>query len=190
MISFSLGNYSTSQLLVTLLVVPVVLIALYAVVRGIRAKSLKTSAVAVVAVIVVIIVIIVFVVPEMGGHSASSNLDIYIGNGFVEFDSSPTGQINVTASQITNVSVVHMDTGLLVMSKEHGLGGGISKTTPHINVGAFRLSNGKTAYVASNNLTNLVIDTTGGYYVVLAPQHNITRFLTDFSKYVYPVAGY
>lgn len=190
MISFPIGNYNLSPLITFLPIVTLAVIAVAVLVIGIRNKRMKSAIMTFAVIVAILIMLEVFVMPSFSGQSSTSSVTINVGKGYVEFDSSETGLVNVTASQITNVSVIHMDTGLLVMSKDHGLGGRVSQTVNHINIGAYRLANGKTAYVASNNLTNLVIDTTLGHYVVLAPEHNLTKFLTDFSTYVDAVPGY
>lgn len=190
MISFSLGAYNLSSAVSILPLVSVALVAAYVIFYGARTKHLKGAITIAVAIVVLMVFVELFALAPLYSGNTSSGVNINIGKGFVEFDASETGMVNVSASQITNVSIVHMDTGLLVMSKDHGLGGRVSQTLNYLNLGVYTLSNGKTAYVASNNLTDLVVGTTDNYYLVLAPQNNLTAFLTDFSTYVYPVPGY
>lgn len=186
--NFGLGSLGGPNIL--LLVLPIIIIvAAILILRTPKSSAFKRILVSVGAVVLVVILILaVYAFPST--TNTSSGVYINIGHGYVEFSCSETGTVNVSTSQIVNVSVVHMDTGLLVMKRDHGYGGRISQTVNYHNLGVYTLANGAIAYVASNNLTNLVVALNTGKYLVLAPEHNVTAFLTDFSKYVTPVPGY
>lgn len=185
---FVVKNFGMPFSTTILLLLPIVLIVVVILMRAPKSRDFKRILVSVgVLVVVVIVILAMFVFPST--TNTSSDVYINIGNGFVEFSSPETGTVNVSASQIVNTSVVHMDTGLLVMQKDHGYGGRVSQTVNYHNLGVYTLANDATAYVASNNLTNLVVALNDGKYLVLAPEHNVTTFLTDFSKYVSPVPG-
>ena len=55
------------------------------------------------------------------------------------------------------------------------------------SVGIFTLGNGATAYVVSNNSTDLIIQLNSGEYVVLGTS-NINALATSFSNSVYSLS--
>ena len=66
----------------------------------------------------------------------------------------------------------------LTLSKQHGT------NYDHFNVGVFTLGNGATAYVISNNSTDLIIQLTSEKYLVLGTS-NTNALATSFSQSVY-----
>jgi hypothetical protein len=70
--------------------------------------------------------------------------------------------------------------GNLTLSKQHGT------NYDHFNVGIFTLGNGKTAYVVSNNSTDLIIQLSSGGYVILGTS-DTNALATSFSRSVYPL---
>lgn len=188
MITYYVGNFVLSTFGPLLLVVPVAALAVVALLRLRKRFSRAVRGAMGIGVAVILLVAALYIVPTM--ERTSPNVYIDIGEGYVAFLSGPTGEVNVSSQQILNASVVHMDTGILVMHKQHGESMGVSSTSNHENLGVFSLANGHTAYVASNNLTNLVVERTDGTYLVLGPEHTTKGFLENFSRLVYPISGY
>ncbi len=88
----------------------------------------------------------------------------------------------------TEVVQAYADTlgnGVLAsISKQYGTNLG------NYNVGVFTLSNGATAYVASDNVNNIVVELKDGTYFVFGPpQSNFTSFVSYFSQEIVPVSN-
>lgn len=138
---------------------------------------------------VALIVVVALIAAGIGsvgfvlGKNANSPASITISNGYVKIDSSETGTINVSSSQITYAFVSQIHTGnLTIKSKQHGLNNNAD------NIGVFTLSNGATAYVLSDNSTNLFIKMNSGKYLIVGTS-NLTGITSLFSKEVFPVSG-
>jgi hypothetical protein len=104
-------------------------------------------------------------------------------SGYVSVTSSGfsgTGNLNFTASEITSAYVGQIGSGNLTLSKQHGTNYG------DFNVGVFTLGNGATAYVVSNNSTDLIIQLNTGDYLILGTS-NTNALAQKFSQSVYQV---
>jgi hypothetical protein len=106
---------------------------------------------------------------------------ITIGSGYV-YVRSPgfggAGNMNITANEVASAYVGQIGSGNLTLSKQHGT------NYDHVNVGIFTLGNGKTAYVVSNNSTDLVIQLNSGEYVILGTS-NTDVLAQAFSQSVF-----
>lgn len=91
------------------------------------------------------------------------------------------GNLNVTSSEIASAYVAQIGSGNLTLSKQHGT------NYDDFNVGIFTLGNGKTAYVVSNNSTDLIIQLDTGEYVILGTS-NTDALATSFSQSVYTLS--
>lgn len=75
--------------------------------------------------------------------------------------------------------VGQIDSGNLTLSKQTGTNAG------NLNLGLFTFGNGHTAYVISDNPTDLIIQlNNNGNYVILGTS-NTTSLAASFSQYVY-----
>jgi hypothetical protein len=163
--------------LIGLVVTGVVLIVL-AFATGRRAKTIRGT--------FVLLIITGFAVIGLGiwlFFSGSGSSTITIGSGYVSVTSSGfsgTGNLNFTASEITSAYVGQIGSGNLTLSKQHGTNYG------DFNVGVFTLGNGATAYVVSNNSTDLIIQLNTGDYLILGTS-NTNALAQKFSQSVYPV---
>lgn len=107
---------------------------------------------------------------------------ITVGSGYVSIQSSSftgAGNMKITANEIASAYVGQIGSGNLTLSKQHGT------NYDHFNVGIFTLGNGDTAYVVSNNSTDLIIQLNNGEYVILGTS-NTNALATSFSQSVYP----
>jgi hypothetical protein len=108
---------------------------------------------------------------------------ITVGSGYVSI-ASPSfggaGNLNITASEITSAYVAQIGSGNLTLSKQHGTNYG------DFNVGVFTLGNGDTAYVISNNSTDLIIHLNTGDYLILGTS-NTNALASSFSQSVYSI---
>ncbi len=86
--------------------------------------------------------------------------------------------MNITSSQITSAYLGLIGSGNLTLSKQQGT------NYDHFNVGIFTLGDGKTAYVVSNNSTDLIIQLNCGEYVILGTS-DTNALATSFSQNVY-----
>jgi hypothetical protein len=108
---------------------------------------------------------------------------ITVGSGYVSIQSpsfNGAGNMKVTADKIASAYVGQLGSGNLTLSKQHGT------NYDHLNVGVFTLGNGKTAYVVSNNSTDLIIQLTSSEYLILGTS-NTNAIATSFSQSVYPL---
>ena len=106
---------------------------------------------------------------------------VIVGSGYVYIQSPPlgTGNINVTSSEIASAYVGQIGSGNLTLStRQWGVGIG------NLNLGIFTLGNGHTAYVISDNPTDLIIQLNNGKYVVLGTS-NMTAIAESFSHSVF-----
>jgi hypothetical protein len=117
-------------------------------------------------------------------YATSTPSTITVGSGYVIIQSpsfNGAGNLNVTSNQIASAYVGQIGSGNLTLSKQHGT------NYDHFNVGIFTLGNGATAYVVSNNSTDLIIQLNSGEYVVLGTS-NTNALATIFSNSVYPLS--
>ena len=106
---------------------------------------------------------------------------ITVGSGYVYIQSPPigTGNFNVTSSEIASAYVGQVGSGNLSLSiRQWGV------TIGNLNLGVFTLGNGHTAYVISENPTDLIIQLNNGNYVILGTS-NTTALAESFSQSVY-----
>jgi hypothetical protein len=91
-----------------------------------------------------------------------------------------SGNKNVTSDEIADAFVGQVGSGDFTLDKQYGSNAG------DVNVGVFTLGNGATAYVATVNATNLIIELNSGQYVIVGNSN--TQALADsFSQNVYPL---
>lgn len=110
---------------------------------------------------------------------------VNVGNGYVSVESSSisgTGNLNVTSSEIASAYIAQIGSGNFTLSKQHGTNIG------SLNIGVFTLGNGATAYVVSDNSTDLIIKLNSGSYVILGPSHTSALALS-FSQNVHRING-
>lgn len=91
-----------------------------------------------------------------------------------------SGNKNVTSSEISNAFIGQIGAGNFTLNKQYGTNDG------NTNIGSFTLGNGATAYVASTNSTDLIIQLKSGQYVILGTS-NTNALATSFSQNVYPL---
>jgi len=89
-----------------------------------------------------------------------------------------SGNKNVTTSEIANAFVGQIGSGDFSLDKQSGLNLG------DVNIGVYTLGNGATAYVASNNSTDLIIQLNNGQYLIIGTS-NTSALATSFSQNVY-----
>ena len=150
-----------------------------AIVIGRRAKTIRSTFVALIIISVLIIA---------GGiwlfFATNTPSTITVGSGFVDIQSpgfGGAGNMEITSTQIVSAYVGQIGSGNLTLSKQHGT------NYDHFNVGIFTLGNGATAYVVSNNSTDLIIQFNNGEYVILGTS-NTNALATSFSSSVYPLS--
>jgi hypothetical protein len=100
-----------------------------------------------------------------------------------------SGQISINApfisstvhsDQIVQAYVVNLNSWNLSLSSRN-----VGTSLGTYDEGTFTLSNGAAADVMTNSNMNLVVKTTSGLYLILAPD-NFQAFLSDFSSNVVP----
>jgi hypothetical protein len=114
--------------------------------------------------------------------SASS---ITVGQGQVSINMQGVGSMSFTAAEMKQAYVQNVGEGVLAsMFKQVGTNVG------DYNVGTFSLRNGATAYVVSDDASNVVVELNNGAYVVMGPpSDNFTAFVGYFSENVLQVAN-
>lgn len=138
------------------------------------------------AVIALIFALIIFLFGVGLTSFASAPSTITIGSGYITLHSSSFSIIplpiekNFTSSQISNAFVGQTGSGNFTLSRQYGTVYG------DINIGVFTLGNGATAYVLSNNSTDLIIQLNNGQYVILGTS-NTNALAASFSENVYPL---
>ena len=108
---------------------------------------------------------------------------ITVGSGFLSVTSpsfNGAGNMNVTSGEIASAYVAQIGSGNLTLSKQHGT------NYDSFNVGVFTLGNGATAYVVSNNSTDLIIQLDSGEYMILGTS-NTNALAASFALYVHPL---
>jgi hypothetical protein len=169
----SLGLFQLIGLVVTGVVIIILAFAI-----GRRTKNIRGT--------FVLLLIIGLAVLGLGiwlFFSSTGSSTITIGSGYVSVTSSSfsgTGNLNFTSSEITSAYVAQIGSGNLTLSKQHGTNYGDFK------VGVFTLGNRATAYVVSNNSTDLIIQLDTGNYLILGTS-NTNTLTQKFSQSVYPV---
>jgi hypothetical protein len=90
------------------------------------------------------------------------------------------GNKNVTSNEIASAFVGQIGSGDFTLTKQQGTDLG------NTNVGVYKLGNGATAYVASTNSTDLIIQLNSGQYVILGTS-NTNALAASFSQNVYQI---
>jgi hypothetical protein len=110
---------------------------------------------------------------------------VTVGSGYIniQFASlSPIpfigGEKNVTSSEISTAYVGQIGSGAFTLNKQYG------NDLGNTNIGVFTLGNKATAYVASTNSTDLIIQLNNGQYVILG-NSNTDALAASFSQNVY-----
>lgn len=169
--SSSLGTIA----LVALVVTGAVLLLL-ALTTGRHAKTIRPT-----FVLLIIIAIGVIGLGVWLFFASNTPSTITVGSGYISIQSpsfSGAGNMNITANKIASAYVGQIGFGNLTLSKQHGT------NYDHFNTGIFTLGNGDTAYVVSNNSTDLIIQLNSGEYVILGTS-NTLALATSFSQSVY-----
>ena len=139
----------------------------------------------VLAVIMISVILIIAIVFAVWDLSPSADFSLSCGSGYIDVDSSSfslipfvDGDKHVTSSEISTAFVGEIGAGNFTLDKQHGTSYGDT------NVGVFTLGNGATAYVASTNSTDLIIQLKNGEYLTVGTQ-NKDAFASIFSQNVY-----
>ena len=171
--SSSLGTIA----LVALVVTGAVLLLL-ALTTGRRAKTIRHTFVALMIIGILVIGLGIWLF-----FASDTPSTITVGSGYMSIQSpifNGAGNINITANKITSAYVGQIGSGNLTLSKQRGT------NYDHFNVGIFTIGNGGTAYVVSNNSTDLIIQLNSGEYVIIGTS-NTRALATSFSQSVYPL---
>ena len=163
--------------LVALVVTGAVLLLL-ALTTGRRAKTIRGTFIALMIIGIVVIGLGVWLF-----FASNTPSTITVGSGYVNIQSpsfNGAGNMNITANKIASAYVGQIGSGNLTLAKQHGT------NYDHFNVGVFMLGNGKTAYVVSNNSTDLIIQLDSGKYVILGTS-DTNALVASFSQSVYPL---
>jgi len=167
---------SIGTIALIILVVTGVALLILALTTGRRAKTVRRTFIALLVIGIAIIGLGVGLF-----YATSTPSTITVGTGYVSIVSpsfNGAGNLKVTSNQIVSAYLGQIDSGNLTLSKQHGT------NYDHFNVGVFTLGNGATAYVVSNNSTDLIIQLTSGKYLVLGTS-NTNALATSFSQSVY-----
>jgi len=167
---------SIGTIALIILVVTGVALLILALTTGRRAKTVRPTFVALLAIGLVVIGLGVGLFYAAGIPST-----ITVGAGYVSIQSpsfNGAGNLKVNSNQIVSAYVGQIGSGNLTLSKQHGT------NYDNVNVGVFTLGNGATAYVISNNSTDLIIQLTSEKYIVLGTS-NTNALATSFSQSVY-----
>ena len=143
----------------------------------------KRAAVLVIAAIIVGLIAATFLV----WNSRASGYGISCGPGYIDVHSGSfsfipfvNGDKHITSSEISNAFVGQIGSGNFTLHKQTGTSSGDT------NIGIFTLGNGATAYVASTNSTDLIIQLKSGEYLIIGTS-NTNALATIFSQNVYPL---
>lgn len=169
---------SVGTIALVVLVVTGVALLLLALTTGRRAKTIRRT-----FVVLMIIGIVVIGLGVWLFFASNTPSTITVGYGYANIQSPSfdgAGNMNITANKIASAYVGQIGSGNLTLSKQHGT------NYDHFNVGIFTLGNGNTAYVVSNNSTDLIIQLKSGEYVILGTP-NTNALATSFSQNVYPI---
>jgi hypothetical protein len=167
---------SIGSIALIILVVTGVALLILALTTGRRAKTVRRTFIALLVIGIAVIGLGVGLFYATGTPST-----ITVGSGYVSIQSpsfNGAGNLKVTSNQTVSAYLGQIGSGNLTLSKQHGT------NYDHLNVGVFTLGNGATAYVVSNNSTDLIIHLTSGKYLVLGTS-NTNALATSFSQSVY-----
>jgi hypothetical protein len=109
---------------------------------------------------------------------------ITVGSGYVDVKFTTLslipfvgGEKNITANEISTAYVSQIGLGALSLDKQYGTNYG------NTNIGVYKLGNGATAYIASTNSTDLIIQLKNGEYVIVGTS-NTAALARSFSENV------
>ena len=178
---FTVQSSSTVGIIALIILVATgIALLILALTTGRRAKTVKRTFIA--------LLVIGIAVIELGVglfFATSTPSTITVGSSYVSVQSSSfsgAGNLKVTTNQIVSAYVGQIGSGNLTLAKQHGT------NYDHFNVGIFTLGNGATAYVVSNNSTDLIIQLTSGKYLMLGTS-NTNALATSFSQSVYQLSS-
>jgi len=169
---------SFATITLVILVVTGAALLILALTTGRRAKSVRQTFVALLVIGIVIIGLGVGLF-----FSTATPSTITVGSGYVSIQSpsfNGAGNLNATSAHIASAYVGQIGSGDLTLAKQHGT------NYDDFNVGVFTLGNGKTAYVVSDNSTDLILQLNSGEYVILGTS-NTNALAQAFSIQVYPL---
>ena len=132
----------------------------------------------------------------LSGVMLSSTQDastITVGSGYINVQFSHispdapyvpfvSGNKNVTSSEISSAFVGQAGSGDFTLTKQYGTDYGDT------NIGVYTLGNHATAYVASTNSTNLILQLNNGKYLILGTA-DTDALATSFSENVYELTA-
>ncbi len=111
---------------------------------------------------------------------------VTVGSGYVavHFSALPIPFVgedkNFTSNEIAAAFVGQVGSGEFTLDKQSGANAGAT------NIGVYKLGNGATAYVASTNSTDLIIQLNSGQYLILGTS-NTEALAASFSQNVHPL---
>ncbi|MDR2202894.1 MAG: hypothetical protein LBE76_01030 [Nitrososphaerota archaeon] len=114
----------------------------------------------------------------------SSPAVVTVGDGYISVETGMAGvnsNKNVTSEEIATAFVGQVGSGDFTLSKTSGTNFGDT------NIGRYTLGNGATAYVASTNSTNLIIELKNGEYIIAGNQ-DTQAIANSFSQNVHSFA--
>jgi hypothetical protein len=168
---------SIATIALVVLVVTGVALLILALTTGRRAKAVRQTFVA------LLVIGITTIGLGVGLFFATATPStITVGSGYVSIQSpsfNGAGNLDISSTHIVSAYVGQIGSGNLTLAKQHGT------NYDDFNVGVFTLGNGNTAYVVSNNSTDLIIQLNSGEYVILGTS-NTNALAQAFSKQVYP----
>lgn len=109
---------------------------------------------------------------------------ITVGDQYVSYQSSflGAGSMTIPSDQIVDAYIGQLGQGNLTMSRTFGTSSG------DINIGIFRLGNGKTAHVLTNNQTSLIVELKDNTCLILGTSDTYA-LAESFSQNVYPITS-
>ena len=118
-------------------------------------------------------------------YLSSEPSTITVGAGYLGIRSPwgfGTGDLNVSSADVSAAYVSQIGAGNLSLSKQYGTNDGA------LNIGVFTLGNGATAYVVSDNSTDLIVRLNSGSYLVLGTP-DTSALASAFAQHVHPLKG-
>ncbi|MCL2643484.1 MAG: hypothetical protein FWD52_08270 [Candidatus Bathyarchaeota archaeon] len=121
--------------------------------------------------------------------SMSSSSVVTIGDGYINIESKAftvsglfgiSDNKKVASEEIAIAFVGQVGSGAFTLHRQFGLDSGVT------NIGVFTLGNGATAYIASTNSTNLIVELKTGEYLIVGTT-DIQALADSFAQNVYPL---
>lgn len=157
--------------------IAVLLLAFFA---GRRSKRVRVTFVVLLTVGIITIGLGVFSFSDFSSPST-----ITIGTGYVSIQSSGfsgAGNLNVTSDKIVSAYVGQIGSGNFSLAKQHGT------NYDDVNIGVYKLGNGKTANIVSENSTDLIVQLNNGNYLILGTK-NTGNLASIFNQKVHPLSN-